>query len=226
MRGKLIIIEAGDGSGKATQTRELYSRLKSEGHRVRRVEFPDYESDSSALIKMYLKGEFGSNPEDVNPYVASTFYAVDRYASFKKGWGDFYKNGGIIIADRYTTSNMVHQAAKIDDEAERECFLDWLWDLEFAKFNLPRPDAVIFLDMPPKEAQRLIQARQNSARGQIDKDIHEGNRAYLERSYKNACGLAAKYNWHRIECFQGSRLKTVSQIHAEVYKFVVRIVNN
>ena len=149
MNGKLIIIEAGDGSGKATQTEKLYSRLVGEGINVRKVTFPDYESNSSALIKMYLNGEFGSSPDSVNPYAASSFYAVDRYASYKQNWEDFYKQGGIIIADRYTPSHMVHQAVKILGQSEKEAFLDWLWDLEFEKFGLPIPDVVIFLDMPP-----------------------------------------------------------------------------
>ena len=116
---------------------------------MKKITFPDYESDSSALVKMYLNGDFGKNPGDVNPYVASTFYAVDRFASYKTKWGKNYESGEIILADRYTTSNMVHQAAKIQDLAEKDAFLDWLWDFEFNMYKLPVPDCVFFLDMSP-----------------------------------------------------------------------------
>ncbi len=130
-RGKLIVIEGSDGSGKATQTKKLYDKLVKENKNVKKVEFPNYESESSALIKMYLNGEFGKEPDSVNPYVSSTFYAVDRFASYKKDWEEFYLKGGIIIADRYTTSNMIHQAAKIKDVQAKDNFLNWLWDFEF-----------------------------------------------------------------------------------------------
>ena len=187
--GKLFVIEGSDGSGKATQTQKLFDRLQSEGENTRKVEFPNYQSDSSALIKMYLNGDFGSDPGNVNPYPASTFYAVDRYASFQTYWGDFYENGGIVIADRYTTSNMVHQAAKIIDEADWYKYLDWLYDLEFVKFQLPVPDCVIFLDMPPECARRLIAGRPNKS-GEYTKDIHERNRFFLECSYRNSLKVA------------------------------------
>ena len=139
MEGKLIIIESGsDSSGKATQSKKLYEKLKLNGYNVRKIEYPNYKSDSSALVKMYLNGDFGKNPEDVDPYVASTFYAVDRYASFKTEWEKFYVEGGIVIADRFTTSNMVHQAAKLEGE-DKNKFLDWLWNLEFNMYKLPTP---------------------------------------------------------------------------------------
>ena len=145
MKGKLIIIESGsDASGKATQTKKLVERLSNEYKNIRKVEYPNYESESSALVKMYLRGDFGKNPSDVDPYVASTFYAADRYASFKTEWEEFYNNGGIVIADRYTTSNMVHQASKMDKE-DRDKYLDWLVDYEFNLYKIPKPDCVIFL---------------------------------------------------------------------------------
>ena len=158
-KGKLIIIEAGDGSGKATQTKALYDHLCREGYRVHRIEFPDYAADSSMLVRMYLRGDFGGHAEDVNAYAASTFFAVDRYASYRMKWKKAYEAGAIILADRYTTSNMVHQAVKLTDKAEREAFLDWLWDFEFHKLGLPVPDKVVFLDMDPEVADRLIAAR-------------------------------------------------------------------
>ena len=139
-KGKLIIIEAGDGSGKATQTKKLYERLLAEGRKVHKVEFPDYEADGSMLVRMYLRGDFGGHAEDVNAYAASTFFAADRYASYRMKWQQYYEAGDIILADRYTTSNMVHQAVKLTDPEEREKFLAWLWDYEFNKLGLPVPE--------------------------------------------------------------------------------------
>ncbi|TGE32356.1 thymidylate kinase [Desulfosporosinus sp. Sb-LF] len=219
MKGKLIIIEAGDGSGKATQTEELYRRLVLEKFLVKKIEFPNYTSESAALVKMYLKGEFGTSPDEISPYVASTFYTVDRYASFKKEWEEFYNSGGIILSDRYTTSNMVHQAAKIADEAERNKYLDWLYDFEYRKFRLPIPDCVIFLDMPPEVSFGLISKRANKS-SDIQRDIHEADEQYLIKSYNNANWIASKYHWHKVECVSNSRLKTIQEIHDEVYRLV------
>ena len=170
-QGRLIILEAGDGSGKATQTRELYKHLEADGRRIHRVEFPDYASDSSVLVRMYLGGSFGSHADDVNAFAASTFFAVDRYASYRMKWKQYYEAGDIILADRYTTSNMVHQAVKIEDAAERERFLDWLWDFEFVKLALPVPDLVVFLDMDPAVSDRLIAARAGDISGVVPNDL-------------------------------------------------------
>lgn len=219
MQGKLIIIEAGDASGKATQTEKLFRRLSAEHYQVKQVTYPNYDSDSSALIKMYLKGEFGSDPNQVNPYAASSFYAVDRFASYKKEWEQFYLKGGIIIADRYTTSNMVHQAAKISDAGAREEYLSWLWDFEFRKLQLPVPDCVIFLDMPPEFAGKLIAQRANKL-GAGEKDIHENNHRYLVDSYVNACAMAGKYQWHRVSCVREGCLLTIDEIHEKIYNIV------
>lgn len=226
MKGKLIIIESGsDSSGKATQTQKLYERLLSEKYKIAKVEYPNYKSESSALIKMYLSGEFGTNPSDVNPYVASTFYAVDRYASFKTEWEKFYNEGGIVLADRYTTSNMVHQAVKIDDLDERNKFLDWLWDFEFRMYKLPIPDCVIFLDMPPEQSRKLMLERKNKFSGGNEKDIHERNQEYLVSSYNNAVAIADKYNWHKVKCNDGETLKSIDDIHNEIYNIVKSIMN-
>lgn len=223
MRGKLIVIEAGDGSGKATQTKLLYESLKTENYRVKKIEFPDYKSDSTALIKMYLNGEFGTNPNDVNPYVASTFYTVDRYASYKKEWEDFYQSGGIILADRYTTSNMVHQAAKIINPEDRKDYLTWLWDLEFVKFGLPVPDCVIFLNMHPSYSQKLINERPNKS-GEKEKDIHERNYEYLVKSYYNACEIMDSYGWLKVNCVSEGQLRSREEIHKDIYKLVKELV--
>ncbi|HHY06146.1 MAG TPA: thymidylate kinase, partial [Clostridia bacterium] len=174
-KGKLVVIEAPDGSGKKTQAELLFNRLKEEGYQVRKVEFPNYRSPSSSLVKMYLRGEFGENPNKVNPYAASAFYAVDRFASFQKEWQGFYIEGGMIIADRYTTSNLIHQAVKFTDEKEKEKYLDWVWDFEFNRLALPVPDVVFFLDMPPDFSEKLIAMRKNKFTGKGQKDIHEIN---------------------------------------------------
>jgi dTMP kinase len=218
--GKLICIEAGDGSGKETQTNKLFERLQSENYNVRKISFPDYASESSALIKMYLRGDFGSKPDDVSPYIASTFYAVDRYASYKRDWGLFYEQGGIILADRYTTSNMVHQAVKIANPGEREEFLSWLWNFEFQLFGLPQPDCVIFLDMPPDYAAHLMENRRNKITGSDQKDIHESDQAYLEQAYKGALWLAEKYGWHRVTCIDNNQIRSIMDIHNEIFDVV------
>ncbi|MCH3958411.1 MAG: thymidylate kinase [Selenomonas sp.] len=221
-KGKLIIIEAGDGSGKATQTRALYEHLLADGHRVHRIEFPDYEADSSMLVRMYLRGDFGGHAEDVNAFAASTFFAVDRYASFRMKWKKFYDAGDIILADRYTTSNMVHQAVKLTDAKERDEFLDWLWDLEFTKMGLPVPDRVVFLNMDPAIADRLIAARAQET-GQA-KDIHEKDADYLHRCHRAYVALAQKYGWSQVKCDQAGKLRSIEAIHAEVYQAIREIL--
>ncbi|SCM82087.1 Thymidylate kinase [uncultured Sporomusa sp.] len=216
MRGKLIVIEGTDGSGKATQSGKLAARLAAEGFTVRKVDYPNYQSQSSALVKMYLNGEFGERPEDVNAYAASAFYAVDRIASYKKEWEEFYLNGGIVIADRYTTSNMIHQAAKIKDKAEKDRYLEWLWDFEFTKCGLPVPDKVFFLAMPPAVSRELMRGRENKAGN--TKDIHEQDSDYLSYCFDNACEIAAAFGWHKVDCTDSGQIKTIEQIHEEIYQ--------
>lgn len=217
-KGKLIILEAGDGSGKATQTKALYEHLIRDGYRVHKIEFPDYEADASMLVRMYLHGDFGGHAEDVNAFAASTFFAVDRYASFRMKWKNFYDNGDIILADRYTTSNMVHQAVKITDPVEREAFLDWLWDFEFVKLGLPVPDKVVFLDMDPAVADRLIAAR--AKKTGAEKDIHEKDASYLHRCHAAYLELAEKYGWSKVTCSCQGEPRSVDEIHHEVYQAI------
>lgn len=217
-KGRLYVIEGSDGSGKATQSKLLYDRLLSENKKVRLISFPDYESDSSVLVKMYLAGEFGTDANDVNVYAASTFYAVDRFASFKKDWQNFYSNGGIIIADRYTTSNMVHQAAKIKNINKKDKYLDWLWNLEFELFKLPVPDLVLFLDVKPEISQKLMENRLNKITKETKKDIHENNIRFLFESYNNALYVAKKYDWKIINCNEGGKIASVETIHKKIYK--------
>ncbi|WP_425059631.1 Thymidylate kinase [Sporomusa carbonis] len=222
MPGKLIVIEGTDGCGKATQSDKLALRLMADGLKVRKVDYPNYQSQSSALVRMYLNGEFGSRPEDVNAYAASAFYAVDRIASYKKEWEEFYLNGGIVIADRYTTSNMIHQAAKITVEPDKTDYLDWLWDFEFNKCGLPVPDKVIFLAMPPEACQELMRGRENKAGGV--KDIHEQNSAYLAHCYANACDVAARYGWYKIDCISDGGIKSIEEIHNEIFSVVSKVI--
>lgn len=219
MNGKLIVLEATDGSGKATQTARLYEHLSTDGYPIRKIEFPNYASPSSALVKMYLNGDFGSDPNAISPYVASTFYAVDRYASFKKDWEQFYRQGGIVLADRYTTANMVHQAAKIDEEAERERFLAWLWEFEYDILGLPVPDGVIFLDMPPEFSRQLVAGREAKA-GSLRQDIHESDPRHSKRAYETAVWVARKLGWHHIACVAEGRLRGIEEIHRDVYAHV------
>lgn len=224
-KGKLITIEAGDGSGKATQTKALYDRLLAEGYQVLKVEYPDYQSESSALVRMYLGGEFGQQAENVSAYGASAFFAVDRYASYLLKWRQAYESGWIILADRYTTSNMVHQAVKLKDSAEREEFLTWLWDFEFGRLQLPVPDRVVYLDMPPEISDRLINSRaaKDSSR---KKDIHEKDTSYLHHCHRAYNEVAEKYGWVKISCAQQGNLRTVQDIHEDVYQAVKEILRD
>lgn len=215
--GKLIVIEGTDSSGKQTQAEKLYERLKNEGKKVMKVSFPNYASPSSAPIKMYLSGEFGKKPEDVSPYASSVMYAVDRFASFKTVWGEFYKSGGIIVADRYTTSNMIHQASKIKDLKEKEVYLEWLEDLEFEKLGIPKPNLVLFLNMPTEVANKLMSERKNKFTGESEKDIHEQDAEYMKKSYENACNIASKYGWEEISCVEKGSLRSIESIAEEVY---------
>ena len=219
-KGKLFIIEAGDGSGKETQTRMLAERLVREGRRVVPVAFPDYEADSSMLVRMYLRGDFGTHADDVNAYAASTFFAVDRYASYRMKWGKDYEDGAVILADRYTTSNMVHQAVKIGAAAERDAYLDWLYDLEFRKMGLPVPDAVFFLDMEPCAADHLIAMRAKE-KGAAP-DIHERDAAYLERAHAAYVLLAERYGWVRIPSSTDGAPLPIEAIHEKLYGEAVR----
>jgi len=220
--GKLFVIDGTDGSGKQTQFDLLKKHLSEDGIDYRTVSFPNYDSPSSALVKMYLSGEFGENAKDVSPYIASTFYAADRYATFKKDFKEYYDNGGIILADRYTTANMVHQAGKIDDEIEREKYLNWLFDLEFNIYGLPVPTEVFFLNMPPKKVEELIKNRENKFTHNDKKDIHERDSKHLEESYNAACSLVDKYDWNEIKCVKNNEIRTREDIHNEIYNIVCK----
>ncbi len=215
--GKLIVIEGTDGSGKSTQFRKLTERMEAEGRAFRRIVFPQYQEESSALIRMYLGGAFGDKPSDVNAYAASSFYAADRYASYKKVWGEWYEKGGVVLADRYTTSNAVHQASKEPEEKQQE-FLSWLYDFEYNRLGLPRPDAVIYLDVPTEYTQQMMRGRE-AATG-TSADIHEQDMQYLATCRKMGRAAAGFYGWTVIDCVTDGKMRSVEDIHEEIYRHV------
>lgn len=215
--GKLFVIDGTDGSGKQTQLAKLKERFDKEGIDYRTVSFPNYDSPSSSLVKMYLGGEFGTDAKKISPYIASTFYAADRYATFKKDYEEYYNNGGIILADRYTTANMVHQAGKIEDDEEREKFLNWLWDFEFNLYRLPVPTEVFFLNMPTEYAVKLMENRANKITNEAKKDIHEKDENHLRDAYNEACKLVEKYNWCEIKCVKDENIRSIEEIHEEIF---------
>ena len=215
--GKLFVIDGTDGSGKQTQFKMLQERLDKEKIEYKTVSFPNYDSPSSSLVKMYLSGEFGENAKDVSPYIASTFYAADRYATFQKGYKEYYDNGGIILADRYTTANMVHQSGKIQDKEERQKFLDWLFDFEFNLYGLPKPTEAFFLNMPPEYALKLMENRENKFTHQAQKDIHERDSQHIIDSYNAACDLVEQYNWYEVKCVKDEQIRTIEDIHEEIF---------
>ena len=215
--GKLIVIEGTDGSGKSTQFKLLAEHLTRDGQTFQKLVFPQYSEPSSALIRMYLGGEFGSSPADVNAYAASAFYAVDRYASYKKGWGQWYEDGGLILSDRYTTSNAVHQASKEPPEKQAE-YLQWLYDFEYDKLGLPRPDLVIYLDVPTAFTERLLRQREQNTNTQAD--IHEQDMQYLATCRETGRAAAEFYGWQVIQCVEDGAMRSIESIHDEIYRLV------
>ena len=213
---KLIVIEGLDGSGKATQAKRLTEALVEKGIPVREVSFPDYGSDSSALVRMYLSGQFGTDPQDVNAYAASSFFAVDRFASYKKDWHRDYARG-VVIADRYTTSNAVHQCSKLPKE-QWEDFLNWLFDFEYKKLGIPAPDRVIYLNVDPAVSQALMTARYRGDENK--KDIHERDIAYLRHSREAAAYCAEKLGWVTVDCCRDGQMRSIEDIHKDVMKLL------
>ena len=215
--GKLIVIEGTDGSGKSTQFSLLTRRLAREGRDFRQIVFPQYSEPSSALIRMYLGGEFGSHPGNVNAYAASAFFAVDRCASFKKVWGEYYNGGGLVISDRYTTSNAVHQASKEPPET-RQSFLKWLYEFEYDHLGLPRPDLTLYLDVPTDFTEKLLRAREQDTHTQAD--IHEQDSEYLTTCRRMGRLAADYYGWTVISCVRDGKIRSIEDIHEEIYRHV------
>ena len=217
MQGRLIVLEGIDGSGKSTQFALLTERLAREGVPFRKLVFPRYSEDSSTLLRAYLAGDYGKNPGDVSPFAASTFFFVDRYASYKTDWGAFYREGGLVLCDRYTTSNAIHQGAKLP-EGELGSFLDWLYDFEFRLMELPRPDAVLYMDIDLATSLRQMQARQ--AQTGTSGDIHETHADYLAACLRAGNFAAERLGWHRVRCLENGEMRGVSAIHEEVNQTV------
>ena len=215
--GKLIVIEGTDGSGKSTQFRLLTQRLENEGKTFQKLVFPQYAEPSSALIRMYLGGEFGTSPSDVNAYAASAFYAVDRYASYKKVWGEYYEQGGLIVSDRYTTSNAVHQASKEPEEKQGE-FLTWLYEFEYDRLGLPAQDRVIYLDVPTDFTEQMMRRREADTNTKAD--IHEQDLTYLATCRRTGKAAASFYGWTVIQCVKDGEMRSIEDIHEEIYRHV------
>ncbi|MBE6995619.1 MAG: thymidylate kinase [Ruminococcaceae bacterium] len=221
MNGKLIVFEGTDGSGKATQTRLLCRALEQMGTPYQKIDFPRYGKPSAAMVQEYLDGNLGKKPGDVNAYAASMFYAMDRFASYKQDWGAFYEQGGLVVADRYTTSNAVHQASKLP-AGERETYLNWLFDTEYRLLGLPKPDLVIYLDMPTEITEKMMRRRE-AATG-THADIHEQDADYLKRCREGAREVVKTCGWTVINCADGDEPRTPEDIHAQVLGIVKSIL--
>lgn len=217
MKGKLIVFEGTDGSGKATQARMMAQRLKCENINFHEIDFPRYGNPFAEPARLYLQGVLGSKPGDVSAYAASVLYAVDRFASYKEDWGKSYEAGDVILANRYTTSNAVHQASKLPD-GEREDFLAWLSELEYGKLELPEPDLVIYLDLPTDLSEKMM--RQREAATGTSADIHEQDAAYLRRCRDNARKVANICRWKIIDCSRDGEIRSIEDIHAEAWELV------
>lgn len=216
MKGKIFAIEGTDGSGKATQAKLLFEFLKSKGENVVLQSFPNYESASSGPVKLYLSGELGENANDFSPYQSSVLFAVDRLCTMQK-LKQHLENGGCVVLDRYTQSNMIHQAGKIKDEKERDKFLNWLNELEFETLKLPKPDVVLFLDVPVEVSKRLANERANLKAG-TKKDIHESDKNHLQNAYDAGKYVAKKFGWKVIDCTIGGQIKSIDEIHKLIKK--------
>ena len=220
-KGKLIVLEGIDGSGKSAQYRRICARMEKDGIEYNHIVFPRYDKESSALIRMYLGGAFGSRPSDVNAYAASTFYAVDRYASYRTDWGERYESGGLILSDRYTTSNAVHQGSKLPDE-ELPAFFGWLSDLEYGKMGLPKPDLVIYLEVDVETS--LARMRRRQEKTHTSADIHEKDIAYLERCLRTADKAADFYGWTRIPFRVNGAERELEEKNEEIYRIIRRTI--
>ena len=216
-QGKLIVLEGTDGSGKATQTQMLFDRLLREGISCRKLCFPRYGEPSAAPIELYLQGKLGAHADDVSPYAASALFAVDRFCSYRQDWGEYYENGGILITDRYTTSNAIHQASKLPD-GMREAFLDWLFRFEYEQIDLPAPSLVFYLDVPTEVTEKMM--REREAKTNTQADIHEKDEEYLLRCRMGAEAIIARCGWQKIDCTEDGEMRAREDIHEELYQKV------
>lgn len=217
MASKFIVIEGLDGSGKGTQSALITQALKDRGYNVKKLTFPDYDSQTSALVKMYLGGELGDSPDDVNAYAASTFYAVDRVGSYLKTWKKYYDECDFVVADRYVTSNIIYQMSKVK-KGERDEYIQWCEDFEYNKLNIPKPDIVIYLDMPPQVSQKLMSGRYNG--DESKKDIHEKNMNFLLSCRESALYALDKLSWVHLSCADGDTPKSIETITQQILDII------
>ena len=221
MKGRLIVLEGTDGSGKATQARLLAEHLEREGVAFREIDFPRYGNPFAEPARLYLEGALGKHPGDVNAYAASVLYAVDRFASYKEDWGTAYEAGGLILANRYTTSNAVHQASKLP-EGEREEYLKWLFDLEYGRMGLPKPDLVLYLDLPTELSEAMLRQRQQKTGTHAD--IHEQDEEYLRACRETARAIARTLGWTVVRCDREGRVRPAEDIHREIWELARPLV--
>lgn len=218
MKPKIIVIDGPDGSGKETQSKLLLERLNNAGIKAAQLSFPRYESDASLFEKKYLDGEYGNTAEDINPYETSVLFAVDRYDYFKKYDEDY----DVLICDRYTTSNMIHQGEKLKEGSERDAYISWLKDLEYNKLGIPEPDHVVFLDLDPEISQKLIEKRKQTT--DHKEDIHEKNKDYLKKVYETAKKVAEQENWDVVTCYDQGEIRSIEAIQEDLYNKVKDVV--
>lgn len=221
-KGKLIVLEGIDGSGKSSQYRRVCDKLNAKEIKFSKIVFPRYDKESSALIRMYLNGEFGSKPSDVNAYIASTFFAVDRFASYKNDWQEFYESGGIILSDRYSTSNAVHQGAKLN-RAELPAFLDWLYDFEFNKIGLPRPDMVLYLSVSLELSMERMKRRQ--LKTNTVADIHESDCMYLKKCLDTADFAADYLGWTKVDYQKNGIERDIEEKNSEIVDLILSSIS-
>ena len=220
--GKLIVIEGLDGSGKGTQSRRLTEYLGSQGHDAARIDFPRYGTKGATLVEGYLKGELGSDPDQTGAYATSLFFAMDRYWSYRTQWKELHESqNGVLVFDRYTTANAVHQCAKLPRD-QWDTFLDWLWDVEYNKIGIPAPDSIIFLDMKPSIVRKLIDSR--SEKESRAKDIHELDMTYLERCYEAALYACHRLGWKHVLCFEGEEPRPMDDIFSDILKALEGVI--
>ena len=224
-KGTLIVLDGTDGSGKSTQFKMLVERMRERGYLMTDIKFPFYGSPACVLVERYLAGEYGNNADDVNIHAASMFYAMDRYDAWAKnynGWREVYEAGGIVIADRYTSANMIHQGGKLHTMIERFEFFAWLENTEYGLFGLPKPDQVILLDMPASRAISLLQKRQGE-NGEAA-DIHEKDVEFIRRCHESAMDAACALEWGVVACASANGIRTPEEIHEDVWRQVVEVL--
>lgn len=223
--GKIFVIEGTDGCGKETQSKLLLESLLSKGYNVKRQSFPNYESQSSGPVKMYLNKELGENAKDIDAYQASVLFAVDRLCTMLAGFKNFLKDeNAVLILDRYVESNLIHQAGKIKNLTERRKFAYWITNLEFNILKLPKPDMVLFLDMPPEISMTLAKKR-SALKSGTKQDIHEEDPQHIFDAYEAGTQIAKNFGWNVINCVKDGNAKTIEEIHEEIEKSVIECMN-